>query len=392
MYKVRNISSPHHVMKRAGIYYYVRRIPADLKQHYSVKRLCFSLRTKSHNQAMRTASSVHQRLEDYWLGLRLQQMDIPAIHLVKTDDVEDTSPLMMDAVEMYLSIKGKDDRTFIRTARRNGEYVSKVLGNRPITSYSSSEAAQFRDWCFEQGMNINTVKRVFASVRSIINLTMREHGIEGSNAFSGTFMPDRGDASTRQPIPTDKLRTIQQRCQTTDDEPRWLVALISDTGMRLSEAAGLARDDIVLDADIPHVIIRPHPWRRLKTKGSERTLPLVGCSLWAAERAVEASQHSPYLFPRYCNDKGCKANSASAALNKWLKQTIGDGYVMHSFRHSMRDRLRAVNCPSEMIDQIGGWSKRSVGEGYGKGFCLPALFEFISTTATQNLVEIRTQS
>jgi hypothetical protein len=34
----------------------------------------------------------------------------------------------------------------------------------------------------------------------------------------------------------------------------------------------------------------------------------------------------------------------------------------------MRDRLRAVNCPSEMIDQIGGWSKTSVGEGYGKGY------------------------
>ena len=220
MHRVRNISSPHHVMNRAGIFYYVRRIPADLKQHYASSRISFSLRTKSHSQAMRTASSVHQRLEDYWLGLRLQQMDIPAIHLVKTDDVEDTSPLMMDAVEMYLSIKGKDDKTFIRTARRNGEYVSKVLGNRPITSYSSSEAAQFRDWCFEQGMNINTVKRVFASVHSIINLTMREYGIEVSNAFSGTFMPDRGDTSARQPMPADKLRVIQQRCQTTDDESR----------------------------------------------------------------------------------------------------------------------------------------------------------------------------
>ena len=387
MYKLRNISSPHHVMNRAGIYYYVRRIPADLKQHYSVKRLCFSLRTKSHSQAMRTASSVHQRLEDYWLGLRLQQMDIPSIHLVKTDDVEDTSPLMMDAVEMYLSIKSKDDRTFIRTARRNGEYVAKVLGHRPITSYSSSEAAQFRDWCFQQDMNINTVKRVFASVRSIINLTMREHGIEGSNAFSGTFMPDRRDASTRQPIPTDKLRVIQNACQTTDDGPRWLVALISDTGMRLSEAAGLAREDIVLDANIPHVIIRPHPWRRLKTKGSERTLPLVGCSLWAAERAVEASQHSPYLFPRYCNDKGCKANSASAALNKWLKQTIGDGYVMHSFRHSMRDRLRAVNCPSEMIDQIGGWSKRTTGHRYGNGFGIDHLSSYLAKCKTDALTQ-----
>ena len=70
---------------------------------------------------------------------------------------------------------------------------------------------------------------------------------------------------------------------TVDDENRWLLSLISDTGMRLSEAAGLASDDIVLDADIPHINVRPHPWRRLKTKGSERLVPLVGASLWAAE-------------------------------------------------------------------------------------------------------------
>jgi hypothetical protein len=41
-------------------------------------------------------------------------------------------------------------------------------------------------------------------------------------------------------------------------------------------------------------------------------------------------------------------------LNKWLKSKIGQGYTIHSFRHSMRDRLRAVECPSEIIDQIGG--------------------------------------
>ncbi len=373
MYRVMYKDAAHYVCRRNNIYYYVRRVPLDVRQHYASSRISFSLRTKSFNAALRTAHSVSQRLEDYWLGLRLQQMDVPAIHLVEVDSTNNASPSIMEAVELYLSINGKEGTTFKRTARRNAEYVSKVLGNRPITLYSSSEAAQFRDWCLEQGMTVSTVKRVFGSVRAIINLVMREHGIEGSNAFSGTFMPDRGDVSTRQPIPIEKLKVIQQRCQTTDDEPRWLVALISVTGMRLSEAAGLARKDIVLNADIPHVTIRPHPWRRLKTKGSERTLPLVGSSLWAAKRAMETPQHSPYLFPRYCSDKGCKANSASAALNKWLKQTIGDGYVMHSFRHSMRDRLRSVNCPSEMIDQIGGWSKRSVGEAYGDGYTISQL-------------------
>jgi hypothetical protein len=53
-------------------------------------------------------------------------MDIPAIHFVKADDVEDNSPLLLDAVEMYLNTKGKTDKTFIRTARRNAAYVAKV--------------------------------------------------------------------------------------------------------------------------------------------------------------------------------------------------------------------------------------------------------------------------
>ena len=373
MHKLMYTNASQYVSNRDGVFYYIRRVPHDVRQHYASSRISFSLRTKSLRSAARTASSVTQRLEDYWLGLRLQQMDIPAIHLVKADDVEDNSPLLLDAVEMHLNTKGKTDKTFIRTARRNAAYVAKVLGNKPITSYATSEAAKFRDWCFKQGMSLNTVKRVFTAVRSVINLTMREYGINGTNAFSGTFMPDRPDASARQPIPNDILKIIQDRCQSTDDEMRWLVALISDTGMRLAEAVGLSRADICLGEEIPYVNIRPHPWRRLKTSGSQREVPLVGCSLWAAKQALTASG-SHYLFPKYCNDRGCNSNSASAALNKWLKQTVGPKYVIHSFRHSMRDRLRAVGCPSDMIDQIGGWSSGKVGEGYGNGYSLNATY------------------
>ena len=88
------------------------------------------------------------------------------------------------------------------------------------------------------------------------------------------------------------------------------------------------------------------------------------------------------MFPRYCNETECQSNSASAALNKWLKTVAGSDYVIHSFRHSMRDRLRAVNCPAEMIDQIGGWRKRSVGEGYGEGYVLSKLKDWLTKTST----------
>ena len=46
---------------------------------------------------------------------------------------------------------------------------------------------------------------------------------------------------------------------------------------------------------------------------------------------------------------------------------------MHSFRHSLRDRLRAVECPADIVDQIGGWSTAGVVQGYGLGYPLKAL-------------------
>jgi integrase len=105
--------------------------------------------------------------------------------------------------------------------------------------------------------------------------------------------------------------------------------------MRLSEACGLLSSDIVLDTDIPHINLIEHPWRRLKTSSSTRSIPLVG-----------------------------------AALNKWLKPRLPEGCVIHSFRHSLRDRLRAVECPSDIVDAIGGWTTEGIGQRYGKGYDL----------------------
>ena len=116
-----------------------------------------------------------QRLEDTRIWIFQQ-----SISWMGWDGVAHDAPVMLDAVENYLKLKGNDDRIFVRTAKRNGGYVAKLLGNRPITSYSTAEAAQLRDWCFDKGMGLNTVKRVFASVRSVINLNIREYGLEGT--------------------------------------------------------------------------------------------------------------------------------------------------------------------------------------------------------------------
>ncbi len=162
---------------------------------------------------------------------------------------------------------------------------------------------------------------------------------------------------------------------------RWLVALVSDTGMRLAEAAGALKSDFRLDGPHPHIVIREHPWRRLKTSGSARLVPLVGTSLWAAQRIVAQEGGSEFAFSRYNRTNTTSANSASAALNKWLRPRVPERCTMHSFRHSMRDRLRAVECPTDIVDQIGGWQSDGVGQSYGCGYPLAILEKWLALVA-----------
>ena len=135
-------------------------------------------------------------------------------------------------------------------------------------------------------------------------------------------------------------------------------------------------EDINLDSDIPFVAVRSHPWRALKTEGSKRDIPLVGKSLWSARRIKTMSQ-SNFAFPRYNTTPSSSTNTASATLNKWLKAEGFGKYTMHSFRHSIRDRLRDVSCPSDVVDQIGGWSNKTVGQGYGNGYNLAKVIKWV---------------
>ena len=50
---------------------------------------------------------------------------------------------------------------------------------------------------------------------------------------------------------------------------------------------------------------------------------------------------------------------------------------MQSLRHSIRDRLRAVECPSDIIDQLGGSATERVGKGYCKGYQLKLCYRWL---------------
>ena len=363
--------SPHYLYRRNGTYYFTRQVPSDLQTRFNKNRVVISLRTPSEQKAINSANKLADRLETYWNTLRLELFHTKELKLSFLDNekVKSEKLKLSEALDVYIKLKGKGkDKLFYQTAKRNVSYTIECFGNVDINSLKPIDAGKYRDFLFNKGLSTSSVRRVFSSINAVINISINEIGINMINPFSGTFIPDDNKKKTRLPIPIENIKNIQAECKNLDDDNRWLIALISDTGMRLSEATGLLSGDIILDAIIPHINLINHPWRRLKTKGSNRVIPLIGSSLWAAKRVLEAN--STYAFPRYTNETKCNANSASNGLNKWLKPRIPNDCVIHSFRHSLRDRLRAVQCPSDIVDAIGGWSTSGVGQTYGSGYNL----------------------
>ena len=51
---------------------------------------------------------------------------------------------------------------------------------------------------------------------------------------------------------------------------------------------------------------------------------------------------------------------------------------MQSLGHSIRDRLRAIKCPSDVIDQIGGWATEGAGQGYGERYDLKVCMKWMN--------------
>lgn len=393
-----HVTIPKYLFLKGGTYYFIRRVPKAVVRHYRLSVIRMSLRTKSHSIALRRVEKINYEIERDWERLMFSSVsniverfrgpsevtrgnDLNPSALAQKSD----SPSLIEAMDFYLAAQGSDrPKSFYSSTRRSVAYLCESVGNKPIDTYLRADANIFRDYLInERGISVTSAKRVISSIKAIVAFTAREHDITAITAFlSIHFAEPNNPRKPRNPIPSSVIGRLQDECLKLDDEPRLLIALISNTGMRLNEALGLVAQDINLWSESPHLVVREHQWRRLKTSGSARDIPLTGASLDAAMRLVERSPDG-FLFPKYCNGIETKANSASAALNKWLKPRVPERCVIHSFRHSFRDRLREVNCPPEIVDELGGWSKISVGQRYGSGYSIEAKHGWLEKIANK---------
>lgn len=291
-----------YTYQRNGIFYFSRLVPKDLRSHYEKPRLVISLKSRCKKYAEMAAKQLNAKLADYWMELRIiDKSDRTPFNQLIRNDITTSSidaPTLLNAYDLYIEKKGHNrNPSFFNAAKSATNYVIKWVGNYTLDRYTSKDAALVRDRLLNKGLKRSSTKKDLGVIKAIINFVILEQGLECKNAFASVYLEADQEPSSRISVKGSELQKIQSLCVQEDDDVRHLVALISDTGLRLAEAAGLLISDIVLDAETPHLIVKKHPHRSLKTQASARKVPLVGIALWAARRIIAHSTSlGPHLF------------------------------------------------------------------------------------------------
>jgi len=311
----------------------------------------------------------------------LPPVELEALRLLKGN----SAPTITEALELHLSIhKKQGDEKFTTYQRRAFATLVAVTGDKPIEAFTRDDARSFISQALEDGSATGTVRRRLGVFRAVFTTWRLEKAKNLANPFERLAIANEGvDKKKRPPFTAAELAALYQACKSKDDDARWLLAMLIDTGARLAEVTGLALSDIVLAAPIPYVQFQFHPWRSLKNRDSIRKVPLVGASLWAARRVMEDAALKPgqtLAFPRYTTLTNCNATAASATLVSWIRRK-GFDHVVHELRHTMADRLRDVGCPKDARYAIDGHASQDVGDDYGSGHGLPILADWLSKVA-----------
>jgi integrase len=265
-------------------------------------------------------------------------------------------PTLTTAFEIYLHEKSAANRKRFRdNATRDFNYFLSLFGDLTLQELRHSHATRYRDMQLARGLNPTTVRKHFATLNAMLNLSFKHLDIDRLSPFRGLHIPGEGEVKRyMRTITPELLQAVKSRLLIDRTQYKLLALIQLNTGFRLSEPLFARREDLVLEHEIPHLWIRRNSLSDRKTKSSIRAVPLVGVSLQAAIELEKISvlASSEWLVPRYARENG--NTSCSAIINKHLRDLE---FRSHMFRHALIDRLKACNdVPTRLAESITGHS------------------------------------
>ena len=302
------MSHIQYTICRSGTYYYNRRVPKHAVNAYG--QFIRKALSNCPEEADAYSKRLSEVLEASWkFGNEISNpIDISAV----LNSFHSRSLRLSEVAQEYLTLRDIASKP-VEVAVQG---LISIAADKDVGEYSREDAKLFVSHLQSRGNKTATIRRRLNSLNAIINYAYAELDLDKRNPFTRLIIRNEGhDASKRGTFTNEQLKQGYHKAIASGSQVKLLMPLLGETGCRLGEIVGLELQDIDMENYLIH--IRPNSIRRLKTRNSKRTLPLVGYAKVAMELALDHADDR-CLYPRYLNDGTCRATHASNALGKWL--------------------------------------------------------------------------
>ncbi|WP_234855284.1 DUF6538 domain-containing protein [Paracoccus everestensis] len=293
-----------HIEPKGNRWYYRRRIPQDCRELHrdpqskkAPEQVYFSLKTADKAEASKLAVSHTRRFDALWKAHREGNVD-PKISMAQlqaaglspgdgakypdldpvTDFIDDlfdrrfdqweepsepsrqammTRDMLMtgnvpktlsDARDKHIELgKRSKEPKQVQQFERAWAILLEVTGDITLNNLTRDHANRFVRKVITRGKGPNgngpaTVERYLKQVSPVITTAIREFELSMNNPFVGVVIPNKaeGQRKPRESFTSNEIKTIQERCRDKNDQRRWAIAMISDTGGRVANVVEIA--------------------------------------------------------------------------------------------------------------------------------------------------------
>ncbi len=267
--------------------------------------------------------------------------------------VRNSDDSIIDTYLKHSNVTGYNEQE----ARAVWSLYKELTNGKPLREATRDDGRKIVQYFEDNGLKSATIQKKIGWLNAAINLAIEETKLS-FNPFSA-IVPKRTDAERRLPLSETDLKLVKANMDRLNPSDQVLLRFLATTGARLSEAFEVQSEQ--KERGCRYVIIGR------KTPQSHRRVPLPAAVLPFLPCQIDGQQFQG------------TARSASKRLNRFLDDIgITDPRkVIHSLRHRAQDRLRAAGCPIDYRWALLGHEEKTIAEGYGLGFPVPALKRWI---------------
>ena len=388
-----------YIYKHGNQYWYQRAIPGKLRKILGKKTIKVSLRTNKISTALIRAklqSAEHKKMFTNLINKKftinfLNKVDISKFNLSFKDDSDDLFSKMLlnkkqiinlatkkseqsienflfnnvvpnnnflsKLLEKYLKLKKISTKSTQYSSIVNSiKYLIKICGDKPIDEFSSIDSKKFQNF-FILEQRISTGKRYQSNLFNFFKTLYDYSNIDKKNPFENIKWPTTYFKPSIAPLNSNEIQKIISITKEEKSLFSIIIGCILNTGLSVNELIGINRNEINLNQFNPYIVIRSNDLRKINNIYKKRIIPLVGISLESMDNLLRLSSNE-YPFYNFLGSN-FTIKKIESKINFRIKK-ITDNKSLQSFKITLIDRLKKINCPEEIISDILGLKKRSI--------------------------------